>query len=204
MWWSAIVALALSGAAGMTRQAPVRILLIAFSLPFFWIWRRLWLEKKEADDDADARQLGRLIGADYDKLPAAGFLDQFTDNPWQGWPKFAGDIEVGRVLRATGETPAFFIVDVCFNKKNRDEDLAAYTVTFVVIPLRTARPGRLEESMIPKHYKALEGTAFLYFYRAKRWTEAGEGAHLSVDDVPEALAHAGKLAVQLGHAGHGL
>lgn len=194
MWWSAIVAFALSGLGAMARHAPVKMLLIVFSLPFFWICHRLWQEKKQAADDADAHQLGRLIGAAYAKAPPDGFLDRFADNPWQHWPEVAGDIEVGRVLLGTGEPPGFYLVDVSVNKKHRDEDLASYTVTFVIIPLPVARAGRLQESMIPKSCKAVEGAAFLYFYRARTWPESGEGGHMPADQIPLALARATKLA----------
>lgn len=96
---------------------------------------------------------------------------------------------------------AFHIVDVSFNKKHRDEDLASYTVTFVIIPLRVARAGHLDESMIPSRFKAVQGAAFLYFYRARMWTKYGEGGHLPRDQIPLALAHATRLAAKLERSG---
>lgn len=204
MWGSAIVGWGLFGVGAAATNNYVKTFLIVLSLPFLWVAGRLWNEKKQAQDDADGHQLGRLIGAAYDKAPGDGFLDRFVDNPWQSWPKVAGDIDVGRVWRAPGESPAFFIVDVRFNEKNQDEDLAAYTVTFVIIPLRSARPGRLEASMIPEYYEAIDLKDFLYVYRAKRWNEWGRGGDLPVEEIPQALACATTIAVRLGHSGHGL
>ncbi len=138
------------------------------------------------------------VGAELASNPAE-LLALFTDNPWQSWPKENDDIIVEFALRSAEREPAFYVLDIVFNKLTRDDAAQLFTVTFVIVRTNSALAARhLETETIPKHFAAFVGGNYLYLYRKTSWSFPADQVPLK--DVPNILAMARSLAATLDAA----